>query len=78
MLSSVLGSPRAVQVNVEIMRAFVRMRGLLLDLAALAARVEELENRCEGRFGEVFEALRELLRAGESPVERIGFRKDPP
>jgi len=74
MLSSVLRSPRAVLVNIEIMRVFVQVRGLLQTNAELARRVSELEARSDGRFRAVFEALRSLTAAPERPRRRIGFR----
>jgi len=77
-LSSVLRSPRAVRVNVEIMRAFVRLRRLLIENADLARRMEELEKRYDGRFRVVFDAQRELMTERESPRERIGFRGEAP
>ena len=61
MLSSVLRSVRAVKVNIEIMRAFVRLRQLLAANADLERRLAELESRCDLKFKDVFEAIRELL-----------------
>lgn len=78
MLSGVLRSRRAVAVNVEIMRAFVRFRQSLVRQADLAARLDELEQKYDGQFGRVFEALRALMappRQQEAPPpRRIGFR----
>lgn len=73
MLSSVLRSPRAVQVNVEIMRAFVRLRRMLLENAELARKLDALERRYDGQFRVVFEAIRELMEPADEPVRRIGF-----
>jgi hypothetical protein len=73
MLSSVLRSPRAVAVNVEIMRAFVRLRQLLLENADLARKLAELERRYDGKFRVVFEAIRELMEPAPVPERRIGF-----
>lgn len=75
MLSSVLRSERAVRVNVEIIRAFVRLRRMLATHADLARRLLELEQRYDGKFRVVFEALRDLMtpRAVERPRRRIGF-----
>jgi hypothetical protein len=61
MLSSVLRSPRAVAVNLEIMRAFVRLRRLALSVKELAAKVEALEQKYDSQFGLVFEAIKELM-----------------
>jgi hypothetical protein len=78
MLSSVLRSPRAVQVNIEVMRAFVRLRRLLLENADLARKLAELERKYDGQFRVVFEAIRELMEpaAEAEPGRRIGFGTD--
>jgi len=75
MLSSVLNSDRAVQVNVEVMRAFVRLRGMAVSHADLAKRIDTLESKYDEHFKIVFEALRELMAQPESPKKTIGFRK---
>ena len=74
MLSSVLRSPRAVQVNVEVMRAFVRLRRMLESNAELSRKLEALERRYDGQFRAVFEAIRELMAPARKPGKRIGFR----
>ena len=74
MLSSILRSERAVQVNIEILRAFVRLRQLLATHADLARKLDELERRYDERFGVVFEALRQLMETPQEPGRRIGFR----
>ena len=61
MLSSVLRSPRAVEVNIEIMRAFVRLRQLLASHADLARKLDELEKKYDKQFAIVFEAIRKLM-----------------
>ena len=73
MLSSVLRSRKAVAVNVEIMRAFVRLRRAAASLAELGRRLDEMEQRYDGRFRAVFQALRELMRPPEPPRKVIGF-----
>jgi hypothetical protein len=73
MLSSVLRSPRAVQVNIEIMRAFVRLRQMLLENADLARRLDELEARYDEQFRGVFDAIRELRAPPNTQKKRIGF-----
>ncbi len=73
MLSSVLRSPRAVQVNVEIMRAFVRLRQLLSSHADLARKLEDLERRYDSQFKVVFDAIRQLMAPPEPKRRRIGF-----
>ena len=61
MLSGVLNSPRAVKVNVEIMRAFVRLRQMLLSHADLARKLAALEKKYDDNFKVVFEAIRALM-----------------
>ncbi len=73
MLSSVLRSPRAVQVNIEIMRAFVRLRQLLATHADLAQRLDELERKYDKQFRVVFDAIRQLMTPPEPKRTRIGF-----
>lgn len=74
MLSSVLRSPRAVQVNIEIMRAFVKLRRLLETNADLARKLDALELKYDGQFRIVFEAIRELMTPQPKPRKQIGFR----
>ncbi len=73
MLSSVLNSERAVQVNIAIMRAFVRLRGILASHADLARRLDALEKRYDAQFKVVFDAIRALMVPPAKPRRRIGF-----
>lgn len=73
MLSSVLRSPRAVQVNIEIMRAFVKLREILASNSDLARRLDEMEAKYDMQFRAVFEAIRALMAPPEKPHRRIGF-----
>lgn len=74
MLSSVLHSKRAVQVNIEIMRAFVRLRQMLATHADLARKLATLEKRYDTQFRAVFDAIRELMTPPEPKKKRpIGF-----
>jgi hypothetical protein len=73
MLSSVLRSPRAVQVNIEIMRAFVRLRQMLQSNADLARKLAALEKKYDAQFKVVFDAIRELMAPVMKPKRRIGF-----
>jgi hypothetical protein len=74
MLSSVLRSARAVQVNIAIMRAFVRLRAMLMSNADLARKLIALENKYDAKFRIVFEAIRELMEGPPPPPKpRIGF-----
>lgn len=87
MLSSVLGSPRAIAVNIEIMRTFVRVRALAATHADLATRLAELEDKTEAlamqhdtfsrntraQLKQVFDAIRDLMAPPEPPKRPIGF-----
>src|SRR5262245_55305398 len=77
MLSSVLRSPRAVAVNIEIMRAFVRMRQILATHADLARKLDALEQKYDAQFRVVFEAIRELMAPPpeESKRGKFGFAR---
>lgn len=73
MLSSVLRSRQAVEVNIEIMRAFVRLREMISERQDLARRLDELEARYDARFRAVFDAIRALISEETRPRRRIGF-----
>jgi hypothetical protein len=73
MLSSVLRSSRAVQVNVEIMRAFVRLRHVAASVADLSRKLDELEQNYDAQFRTVFQAIRQLMQPPAPPRRRIGF-----
>lgn len=73
MLSSVLRSQRAIHVNIEIMRAFVRLRRILASNSQLARKLDALEKKYDSQFKVVFDAIRELMTP-EPPIRRpIGF-----
>ena len=72
MLSSVLRSKRAVQVNIEIMRAFVRLRQMLASNAQLARKLADLEKKYDAQFKVVFDAIRQLM-SPETKRKEIGF-----
>ena len=74
MLSSVLNSKRAVHVNIEIMRAFVKLRELIASNKDLAKRLDELEKKYDTQFKVVFDAIRELMAPDPPKPHRIGFR----
>jgi DNA-binding PadR family transcriptional regulator len=79
MLSSVLNSARAVQVNIAIMRAFVQLRELALSNRELARKIDELEKkhaRHDQQFVAVFDAIRQLMTPAERKGRRIGFGQD--
>ena len=73
MLSSVLNNPQAVQVNIEIMRAFVRLRQWLTSHADLARKLAALEGKYDKQFRMVFDAIRELMSGKKTPKREIGF-----
>ena len=76
MLSSVLHSERAIEVNIAIMRTFVRLRQLLSSNANLARKLEELEQKYDARFKMVFDAIRNLMEPADDDLpgrKRIGF-----
>lgn len=75
MLSSVLRSKRAVQVNIEIVRAFVRLRRMLATHTVLARKLEELEKKYDVQFKVVFDALRKLMQPPEPKrLKDVGFK----
>jgi hypothetical protein len=75
MLSSVLRSGRAVQVNVAIMRAFVRLREMLATHKELARKLDEMEHKYDAQFRVVFDAIRQLMAPEPVPPKRrIGFK----
>jgi hypothetical protein len=76
MLSSVLRSSRAVQVNIEIMRAFVRLRELLTSNRELARKLNALEKKYDSQFKIVFDAIRQLMAPPVKPKRRIGFHSE--
>jgi hypothetical protein len=74
MLSSVLRSPRAIRVNVEIMRAFVRFRQAFESRADLWMKIDELEEKCDDQFADVFRAIKALMAPPARIARRIGYR----
>lgn len=75
MLSSVLRSPRAIVVNIAIMRAFVRMRELMNSHRELAQKIEGLERRYDGQFKVVFNSIRKLIEAQPRELVKVPARK---
>ena len=80
MLSSVLNSNRAIQVNIAIMRAFVKMREYLQSNEKLANKLKELEKETKEKFAKqqeqitlIFEAIKELMKEDEKPKRKIGY-----
>ena len=75
MLSSVLRSKRAIHANIEMMRAFVRLRRLVQPAEALIKNIDEMEDKYDTQFSVVFEAIRDLMRPPPASRRRIGFRQ---
>jgi len=73
MLSSVLRSSRAIQVNIEIMRSFVRLRQMLATHRDLARKLDELEQKYDEQFSIVFDAIRQLMTPPTREMKKIGF-----
>ena len=82
MLSSVLRSKRAIRVNIEIMRVFVRLRQILASNKELAKRLDGLEKKYDAQFRVIFDAIRQLMAPQEPepepPKKRIGFLVEEP
>jgi len=77
MLATVLNSERAIQVNIEIMRAFVSLRNMFASNAAFSRKIKSLEKKYDAQFRVVFEAIRTLMSLPEKKRQKIGFmRKD--
>jgi len=77
MLSSVLRSRRAIQVNIEIMRAFVQLRRFILTNTDLRHKIEAMEKKYDKQFAIVFQAIKQLLEPPPLPAKKpIGFHRD--
>jgi hypothetical protein len=76
MLSSVLNNQRAIQVNIEIMRAFVKLREMLTSQKDLERKLAELGKKYDEQFAIVFEAIQQLLEDDEKPKKKIGYIKE--
>jgi len=77
MLSSVLKSDRAVQVNIQIMRAFIKMRQMYISHEDLKQKIIAMERKYDKQFQIVFEAIKQLLGENEKPKPKIGYVKAP-
>jgi hypothetical protein len=73
MLSSVLSSKHAIQVNIQIMRTFTKLREMMASHKDLARKLAELEKKYEGQFQAVFEAIGQLIAVEEKPKRKIGY-----
>jgi len=75
MLSSVLKSKRAIQVNIQIMRAFIKLKEMLATHKDLKLKIEEMEKKYDYQFKIVFDAIKQLLEPPEEPKGKMGFQK---
>ena len=75
MLSSVLNSEKAIQVNIQIINVFIRIREMLIDYQELKEQIEAMEKKYDRQFKVVFEAIGELLTPPDEPKGKIGFQK---
>jgi phage regulator Rha-like protein len=73
MLSTVLNSEKAIQVNIQIMRTFTRLKEIMLSHKDLSRRLDDLETKYDGQFRVVFEAIRQLMAPPLKPKRKIGF-----
>ena len=76
MLSSVLRSEKAVEVNIAIMRTFVQLRKLMDSNKELARKIQQLENKYDEQFKVVFQAIKQLIKQESQPRRQIGFKND--
>ena len=76
MLSSVLNSERAIQVNIQIMRTFTRLRKILVTHKDLKRKIEAMEKKYDEQFRIVFEAITQLIEEDEKPKKKIGYLKE--
>jgi len=76
MLSTVLNSERAIQVNIAIMRTFIKLREIMATHKDLARKIDDIEKKYDAQFKVVFDAIRRLLTTPEKPKKRIGFYKE--
>ena len=74
MLSSVLNSERAIQVNIQIMRTYTKLRQMMMSHVELKNKIDKMEKKYDGQFRIVFEAIKELLTPEKKPRIEIGFK----
>jgi len=75
MLSSVLNSERAIQVNIQIIRTFTKIREMLASHRELRRKIEEMEKKYDQQFKAIFDVIKQLMAPPEKPVKKIGFHK---
>lgn len=73
MLSSILNSKRAIQVNIQIMKTFIQLREMLASHKELRQKIEEMEKKYDGQFRAVFQTIKQLIEPSQKPKKQIGF-----
>ena len=76
MAATILNSPRAVEMSIFIVRAFVKLREMLISHKDLKHKIEEMEKKYDSQFKIVFNAIKELMSQPEKPVRKIGFKTE--
>ncbi|MEW6601741.1 MAG: ORF6N domain-containing protein [Nitrospirota bacterium] len=76
MLATVLNSTIAVQTSIQVVKAFIKLRGILATQKDLARKIEDMERKYDGQFRVVFDAIRELMRPPEHSKKKIGFLRE--
>jgi len=76
MLSSVLNSPRAIQVNIQIMKTFLKLRQMLSHYKIVRKKIEAMERKYDHQFAVVFKAIKQLIREETKPKRQIGFQAE--
>jgi hypothetical protein len=76
MLSSVLRSKRAIRVNIQIMRAFIKLRQMYISHEGLKRKIAAMERKYDKQFQIVFEAIKQLIEQDEKPKKKIGYIKE--
>jgi hypothetical protein len=76
MLSSVLHSEQAIQVNIEVVKTFVKLRRILTEHVELSRKLSAMERKYDSQFKVVFDAIRDLMEPTVKPARRIGFKRE--
>ena len=76
MLSSILNSKKAIQVNIQIMRAFAKLREMMLSYKELQRKIEAMEKKYDHQFKAVFDVMRKLIELPDKPKGKIGFKSN--
>lgn len=76
MLATVLNTPIAVQTSILVVRAFIKLREMIISHKELARKIDEMEKKYDAQFKVVFEAIRQLMSPPQKPIRKIGFRRE--